>query len=126
VHTSARAPLSSTVKWHLATPKHQRSGRRTEGYLRDARSNLSQIAEAEFSGDIQTFEELLEHNELGLAFDTLEAIARQSAWESLRIFELLALAAASMDMAERQRSLDLEVTKLRGWEYKTVLPGNDT
>jgi hypothetical protein len=110
----------------LATPEHQQSWKRTEGYLRDARSNLLQIAEAEFSGDIQTFEELLEHNELGLAFDTLEAIARESAWESLRIFELLALAAASMDMAERQRSLDLEITKLRGWEYKTVLPGNDT
>ena len=110
----------------MATPELQRSWKRTEGYLRDARFNLSQIAEAEFSGDIQTFEEFLEYNELGLAFDTLEAIARESSWESLRIFELLALAAACMGMLERQLSVDLEITRLRGWEYKTILPGNDT
>jgi len=109
----------------MATPELMRSWKRTEGYLRDARAHLSQIAEAEFADAIQEFEDFLEHNELGLAFDTLESIARESSWESMRVLELLALAAASMGQAERQRALDQEITKLRGWKYETSLPDGD-
>jgi hypothetical protein len=109
----------------MATPELLRSWKRTEGFLRDARAHLSQITEAEFSGSIAQFEEFLEHNELGLAFSTLESIASESQWESPRVFELLALAAASMGLQERQQALDEQLTKLRGWKYETVLPPTD-
>ena len=44
------------------------------------------------AGCLEKLAEFLEHNELGLAFDTLESIANESQWESQRVFELLALA----------------------------------
>src|SRR5437773_10847215 len=109
----------------MATPELERSWRRTEGYLRDARAHLSQIAEAEFADSISQFEEFLEHNELGLAFETLESLAVESQWESMRVFELLALAAASIGLHNEQRALDERITKLRGWKYETSLPGGD-
>jgi hypothetical protein len=105
----------------MASPELHQSWARTEGYLRDARSHLSQIAEAEFCDDIAQFEEFLEHNELGLAFDTLESIAVESQWESHRVLELLALAAASMGLQERQRALDERLSKLKDWKYETSL-----
>ncbi len=109
----------------MATPELLRSWKRTEGYLRDARAHLSQIAEAEFVDAILQFEEFLEHNELGLAFETLESVAAESQWESMRVLELLAFAAASMGLLERQRTLDDRITKLRGWKYETSLPSSD-
>jgi hypothetical protein len=93
--------------------------------LRDARAHLSQIAEAEFHGDLVQFEEFLDHNELGLAFDTLESLARESQWEGQRVLELLALAAANMGLVEKQHALDECITKLRGWKYETKLPIGD-
>ena len=108
----------------MATLELERSWKRTEGYLRDARAHLSQIAETEFADPIVQFEDFLDHNELGLAFDTLESIAVESQWESMRIFELLALAAASMGRFHEQRILDQRITKQRGWTYETSLPGD--
>ncbi|AXQ27971.1 hypothetical protein D0B54_04455 [Solimonas sp. K1W22B-7] len=99
-----------------------KSWQRTEGYLRDARSHLSQIAEADFADGIREAEQYLEHNELGLAFDALESIAMESQWEGLRFFELLALAAASMSLVDRQKAIDGLISRLRGWTYETNLP----
>lgn len=90
--------------------------------MRDARAHLSQIAEAEFGDSIDQFEEFVEHNELGLAFDTLESIAGESDWESQRVLEFLALAAASMGLRERQSALDRQLSLLKGTAYETVLP----
>ena len=98
----------------MATPELWRSWARTEALLRDARAHLSQIAEAEFADGATDFEEFIEHNELGLAFDALESIASESHWESQRVFELLALAAASMGLHDRQRVLDAKLSKLKG------------
>jgi len=109
----------------MASPDLLRSWARTEGYLREARSKLSQIAEAEFCDSITQFEEFVDHNELGLAFDTLESIATESQWESMRVLELLALAAASMKLYDRQSLIDQRITQLRGWKYETSLPAND-
>jgi phosphoglycerate-specific signal transduction histidine kinase len=100
---------------------HQ-SWKRTEAYLLDARAHLSQLAEAEYTDEIDEFEHFVENNELGLAFDTLESIANESQWEVLRVLELLALAAASMELLDRRDTLDKTITELRGWEYKTNLP----
>ena len=113
------------VRHHMATPDLLRSWKRTEAFLRDARAHLSQIAEAEFADAIAEFEEFIDHNELGLAFDTLESIACESRWEPQRVRELLALAAASMGLHERQRALDEQLTNLKGWKYETLLPAED-
>ena len=109
----------------MATPELLRSWKRTEGFLLDARAHLSQIAEAEYTDGIAQFIEFLEHNELGLAFDTMESIANESQWESQRLFELLALAAASMGLRDRQRVLDKQLSNLKGWKYETSLPADD-
>jgi len=87
---------------------------RTEGFLREARANVSQIGEAEFSDQLDQFDELISHNELGLAFDALEAIAQEGSWESLRLLELLALAAASMGLV-RKRSRGPCAATESGW-----------
>jgi hypothetical protein len=106
----------------MTSPELVQSWARTEGFLREARANVSQIGEAEFSDQLRQFDEFISHNELGLAFDTLEAVAQEGAWESLRLFELLALAAASMGLVGRQRELDGVIGKLRGCPYSTQLP----
>ena len=96
---------------------------RTEGFLREARSHLSEVAEADHAATIAEFDDYIEHNELGLALDALRSIVKGSDFESPRVLESLALAAASMGMLEEQRELDNELTQLRGWKYETKLPG---
>jgi hypothetical protein len=46
-----------------------RSWRRTEGFLRDARSHFSEDAEGICADDLRAFEEYLENNEFELALD---------------------------------------------------------
>jgi hypothetical protein len=106
----------------MASSELQESWRRTEAYLRDARAHLSEAEDAIYADEIHELEGFLEHNELGLAFDVLDAVATQSALVTPRVLELLALAAASMGLLERQRALDARLTKLRGWRYETRLP----
>ena len=106
----------------VMSPELIRSWARTEGLLREARANVSQIGESEFSDQLDQFDEFISHNELGLALDTLEAIAQEGSWESLRLLELLALAAASMGLVDRQLELDREIGRLRGLPYSTQLP----
>lgn len=109
----------------MPSPELLRSWKRTTGYLRDARAQLPPIAEAEFDDDLVQFEEFVDHNELGLAFDVLEAVAEESVRESPRMFELLALAASSMGRHEKQRELDAKLTELRSRPYQTELPRID-
>src|SRR5690349_16980932 len=85
------AGARTTVGVTMVSPELVRSWQRTEGFLRDARSHLSQMAEAEFRDELVQFEEYLEHNEFGIAFDILESLTRESQGEELRVFELLAL-----------------------------------
>jgi hypothetical protein len=98
------------------------SWKRTEGFLLDARANLSEAGEAICADEIHQFAEFLEHNELELAMDALEEAFNKSEFESWRVLELLALAAASMGLTDRQESYDRTLTKARGWNYNTVLP----
>jgi hypothetical protein len=110
----------------MAAPELLRSWRRTEGFLLDARAHLSQIAKAKFSDSLGQFDEFIEHNELGIAFDWLASIAHESQRESHRVFELLALAAASMGLNEKQRALDAHLSVLNGEAYETSLHPEDT
>jgi hypothetical protein len=99
------------------------SWKKTEGFLLDARSHLSEAAEGICADEICEFVEYIEHNELELALDTLDDIfAKSSAFGSWRVLELMALAAASMGLTDRQEEYDKTLSKARGWEYKTVFP----
>ena len=98
------------------------SWKRTEGFLLEARSHLSEAAEGICADEIHEFTEFLEHNELELALDALEEAFNKSEFESWRVLELLALAAASMGLTDRQENYDKTLTKARAWDYKTVLP----
>jgi hypothetical protein len=99
-----------------------RSRERTKGYLFDARAHLSEATEGICSDEICELEEYLDNNELELALDMLDEVCEKSGLESCRVLELMALAAASMGLMERQRCYDEELTTTRGWTYQTVLP----
>jgi hypothetical protein len=122
-----------------------KSWKRAEEFLLDARSNLSELAEALCADEIREFEEylgklnILVHEfenlrkargggpgmlaaRFGLPFDMLEAAYDKSGVEGLRVLELMALAAASMGHYERQRRYDDRISQARGWKYETVLP----
>ena len=106
----------------MASEELMRSWRRTEGFLRDARSHFSEAAEGICEEELREFEDFLNHNELELALDMLEAAFEKSSFETGRVLELMALAAASMGLFERQQRYDRELTNSRGWKYETVLP----
>lgn len=99
-----------------------RSWRRTEGYLRQAAEHLPYAVRAEYATPLADFMEFLEHNELGVAFETLVYVLEESSSSPIRTLELLALAAASMSLADEQRDLDRQLTELRGFAHRTVLP----
>jgi hypothetical protein len=106
----------------MASDELINSWNRTEGYLRDARSHLSEIAEVTCADQVRSFESYMEHNELELALDTLEEVFETSGFEDWRVLELMALAAASMRLLERQRRYDGILSRARGWTYETALP----
>jgi hypothetical protein len=119
-----------------------KSWKRTEGFLLDARSNLSELAETRCADEIREFEKRLrELNTLvdefekaragrpgilgahfSRPFDVLEAVYDKSGVEEPRVLELMALAAASWGDYKRQRRYDDRISKAIGWEYETVLP----
>src|SRR6516164_7609910 len=103
----------------MALDELANSWKRTEAFLLDARTHLSEIADAVFADELNQFQEYLEHNELELALDQLEYVFRNSGKESWRVLELMALAAANMNLVDRQRGYDAELTKARGWKYET-------
>ena len=56
----------------MATIAMLQSWKRTERYLLDARAKLSPVAAVEHAESLGQFEDFIEHNELGLAYDWLE------------------------------------------------------
>ena len=110
----------------MDSPELLRSWRRTKGFLLDARANFSEAAEAICDAELAEFHEFTEYNELELALDTLcAAFEKSSGFESWRVLELLALAAASMGLVDRQRAFDRQLSEARGWKYETSLPQDD-
>lgn len=106
----------------MASDELMESWKRTEGFLLDARAHFSQAAEAMCSDEMQEFSDYLGHNELELALDMLDAAFEKSGSESWRILELMALAAPSMGLSDRQRQYDDQLSKARGWKYQTLFP----
>lgn len=98
-----------------------KSRERTKGFLFDARAHLSEIAEATCEDRIRSFEEYVARNELELALDMLDDAFEKSGLESWRVLELMALAAASMGLHERQHQYDEVLSEARGYRHTTVL-----
>lgn len=98
------------------------SWNRTEAFLLAARYHFSEAAEEACSDELQEFSDYLEHNELELALDMLDVAIEKSGFESPRILELMALAAASMGLSERQQGYDEQLSKVLGWKYQTRFP----
>jgi hypothetical protein len=105
----------------MASDELLKSWQRTGAYLLDPRAHLSALVETDCAGEIAQFHHFLEHNELELALDELEAAFERSCVESWRVLELMALAAASMGLVDRQQRYDDRLTNSRGWKYQTVL-----
>lgn len=116
----ARGTAASCGVRMSADQLHQ-SWERTCGFLRDARAHISEAGEAICADEIAQFQEFLSHNELELALDELDAAFEKSEFESWRMLELMALAAASMGLIERQRQYDARLSEARGWQYETYL-----
>lgn len=95
---------------------------RTSEYLREARANLSEAAEAVCADEIAQFDEYLDHNELELALDAIEAAFMKGDDGNWRVLEFMAMAALSMQLVEQQEQYDQQLTQARGWTYKTSLP----
>ena len=106
----------------MASEELMRSWKRTEGFLLDARAHFSEAAEGVCEDELHEFEVFLQHNELELALDMLDAAFEKSPGETWRVVELMALAAASMGLFDAQKRYDSELTTTRGWKFETVLP----
>jgi hypothetical protein len=90
----------------MASADLLRSWQRTEALLADARSHLPEEALHEFQEKIAEYTEFIEHNELGLACDTLEYIAMEVEQCPKTVFELLACAAENMGLHDQKHRLE--------------------
>ena len=107
----------------MASDELRESWKRTEGFLLDARAHFSEAAGGLCADELHEFNTYLEHNELELALDMLDAAFDKSGIEPWRVLELMAMAAASMRLRERQQRYDDRLSMERGWKYQTILPG---
>lgn len=105
----------------MATDELRASWQRTRNFLRESRAHFSQTAERVCRNELGDFETYLEQNELELALDMLEAAFDKSEVESWRVLELMANAAASMSLGDRQQRYDARLSKARGRKYETLL-----
>lgn len=82
----------------MASSELIQSWARTEAFLREARAALPARIAAAFSEDIMQFEEFLEHNELGLAFDCLQRVLEEADYTSPALTRPLQQAAENMGL----------------------------
>ena len=87
----------------MASDELLKSWKRTEAFLRDARSHLSEAAEGICGDEIHAFDEYLQHNELELALDMLEEALEKSGFETWRVLEFMGMAAATTDQSVQNR-----------------------
>lgn len=100
----------------------RQSWKRTEKFLLDARTLLSEAAKGAWADEIYQFDGCMREKEFKFALDVLDQAFDDFGLGTWRVLELMALAAASMGLFERQRAYDEELSKARGSKYETVLP----
>lgn len=98
----------------MATPEMIQSWTITRSHLEKAKALLDLSVNSEHSGSLSQFDEFLIHNELGLAFEWLESIAVESQWNSIKLLEVLKLAADNMSLFERANVLNRRINELSG------------
>src|SRR6185295_3968387 len=106
----------------MASEELRASWQRTRNFLLESRAHFSKPAERVCRNQLKDFETYLEQNELELALDMLEAAFEKSGVESWRVLELMAMAAASMSLDDRQQRYDARLSKARGGKYETLPP----
>jgi len=98
----------------MASPELLKSWGVTEHHLRLAHSHLLPEVAEQHAQSLSQFAEFLDHNELGVAFDWLESIARESQWSSVSLLEALELAALNMKRDDDARPLRSRIEELGG------------
>ncbi|WP_028102283.1 hypothetical protein [Pseudoduganella violaceinigra] len=96
----------------MATAELLKSWAVTERHLLDARAFLEPEVASLHSTSLEQFDEFLEHNELGLAFDWLESITRESQWSTLPLLNALERAASNMHRDDDARGLRDRIREL--------------
>jgi hypothetical protein len=94
----------------MASEELRASWKRTRNFLLESRAHFSEGAERVCRNELEDFETYLEQNELELALDMLEAAFEKSGVESWRVLELMAMAAASMSLGDRQQRYDARLS----------------
>src|SRR5215470_9148245 len=97
----------------MASQELQDSWRKTTEFLREIRAHLSEAAEGVCAHEIAGFEDYLNHNELELALDSLEAAVRKSPGESLHVFELMVSAAENMGLTKHAARCRATIDSMR-------------
>lgn len=98
----------------MATPEIIQSWAITETYLKKAKALLDSDVVSKNSGSLSLFDEFLNHNELGLAFEWLESIAMEDQWDSIKLLEVLKLAADNMSLFDKVNVLNKRIIELSG------------
>ena len=105
-------PLKHCGRDSMATPELIESWARTEALLREARAALPAELATDFASDLEQFNEFLEHNELGLAFDCLHGIIEESNCASSSLIRPLLMAAENMGRGKLQQALSRKLASL--------------
>ena len=80
----------------MASPELIQSWARTDALLREARATLPAEVAVSFRVDLEQFEAFLEHNELGLALDSLQGIVEEANCATPSLTRPLRMAAENM------------------------------
>jgi hypothetical protein len=91
---------------------YQMHWQRTEQLLAEAKTLLSPDVARTNATDLQQFDEFMEANELGLAFEWLESITYENQPTCLPLLGLLRAAAEEMNLCEKLSQLDARIQAL--------------
>lgn len=105
-------PQISSIDKKMST--YAASWQITNGLLAEARALLSPNVVAANALDLKQFDEFLDANELGLAFDLLESIVYEDVQGCLPLLRLLKSAAAEMKLEENVTELQKRISTLEG------------
>ena len=89
------------------------SWQETERLLVEGKNLLSASVAVEHAAALEQFDEFIDHNELGLAFQWLESIPWESQRNCLPVLRLLRLAAIQMKMHDETALIDEEIALLQ-------------
>jgi hypothetical protein len=91
---------------------YQASWQRTERLLATAKTLLLPEVAAANESDLRQFDEFLDANELGLAFEWLESITYEGQTTCLPLLRLLRSAAEELNLRENLAELDSRINAL--------------